>query len=655
MPEAFDVDRLHELKNLLLSIRRSHVATMNHYVSGDGHGFWHQPSKRGKASRSSTATCVSSLVRANLWEHPKRTWGTAQEVSEKLLKKEWQSAGLDENNPFTLSFIAEGVLDVAKAEDYDGKAEHLALVREEIVPLLAAHLNSEIAPFGVKGAVAIAPYPPSAYLTQVVFRVLDRCKEHVPLEPESLAAVRRWSVAEIHRQIALLATESRIADPLQLGYAIVLAVSSQSAETTTPEDKALFSGALRIFFEHQSADGLWPLSQPIFHYPDVGNAHCFEYELLTQLMGCEMLWEELLAHLDKLEKAAKRLTSSAFELGAQAGGQAMGWASGHHPQIAGPESWSTACVFDFVHGLDRLAAEANRRVLFREVGSIYSPPLRNAKRGEFAPDFQDAPLWDGSKDISLTETIFTRFVEPIANETASVAYGGSLSKSTAMAGILFGPPGTSKTQLAKHIANYLGWPLLSVDPSYVIQDGIDHIHTRANTLFRLLTMAEEVVVLLDEFDEMGRDRDKNNDILSRFITTSMLPKLAAINESRKIVVLLATNYVDRFDAAFSRGGRFDMVVQVMPPFADAKVEARIWKPVLADSIAKIKDAKRDDAKKHLQALTFLETVQLVKRLDGCDDPLDEINLAYKDCTLHRENDKWAKQCEKDRSHLRLPS
>ncbi len=90
----------------------------------------------------------------------------------------------------------------------------------------------------------------------------------------------------------------------------------------------------------------------------------------------------------------------------------------------------------------------------------------------------------------------------------------------------------------------------------------------ANRLFNMLETVEEVVVLLDEFDEMGRDRSETT-ILSRFITTAMLPRLAAINDQRKIVFLL-TNYVRNFDAAFSRDGRFDMRIQVMPPNLQGK-------------------------------------------------------------------------------------
>jgi len=639
---------------------------MNHYVSQDGKGFFHQPSKRETASLSSTATCVTSLVRAGLWKSPDRTWGSAEAISTRLLKRPWKSAGLSRNNPFGLSFIAEGVLDVSSAEDYPSKAKHLKVVYKKILPLLHDHLMSETSRFAVPGSVGIDPYPPSAYLTHIVFRVLKRCEANAPIPADVATAVEAWTISEIHRQIALIATASRIADPLQLGYAIVLSLAASADEEKSPEDKALISAALKLFFDQQGDDGTWKLSQPLFHYPDVGNAHCFDYELLTQLISCEPLQEELIPYLHRLERSVEHLNATSFDLGMKKGGLAMGWASGHHPQIAGPESWSTACAYDFVHALDRLVAEATRRALFREVGGVYAPPQRriNPNKLVFAEGFLDAPLTAGTSTLSLVETLRDRFVLPIGGEAKLISNGGRLSEKTPMSAMLFGPPGTSKTELAKHIAIFLGWPLLSVDPSYLIEDGIDHLHTRANKLFQMLEMAEEVVVLLDEFDEMGRNRAGNNDMLSRFITTSMLPKLAAINKERRIVFLLATNFVEDFDSAFSRGGRFDMIVQIMPPTIDAKLDAGKWSPHLRAAFETIHEKMLTTARAYLSDLTFLETNQLALRAENTSaDFYDELVLAHEACTLERteenektgENEKWKDICIRQRGSIRLPA
>ena len=70
-----------------------------------------------------------------------------------------------------------------------------------------------------------------------------------------------------------------------------------------------------------------------------------------------------------------------------------------------------------------------------------------------------------------------------------------------MSAIFFGPPGTSKTELTKTIAEYLGWPRLVVDPSYFVKTGMDNIQAQADKLFSMMSVVERVVVLLDEFDE----------------------------------------------------------------------------------------------------------------------------------------------------------
>jgi hypothetical protein len=164
-----------------------------------------------------------------------------------------------------------------------------------------------------------------------------------------------------------------------------------------------------------------------------------------------------------------------------------------------------------------LVAEAIRRALFEELGAIYSPPApepRSIDIKDFAPSpgFLDADLHYGDRVLSLRETIAGTFVLPIAQHAHRVARGGSLPQTTPMSAILFGPPGTSKTQLAEIISQFLGWPRLSVDPSCLVQQGLDRIQA--------MTIAEEIIVLLDEFDEMGRDRTRNQEVLSRFITTA---------------------------------------------------------------------------------------------------------------------------------------
>ncbi|HEY0013690.1 MAG TPA: ATP-binding protein [Allosphingosinicella sp.] len=575
------------------------------------------------------------------------------------MTKPWQSAGLEEDNPFSLSFIVQGVLDLCSYEPYERQNEHKSAIRDEIVPILLREIDSDDGALSTRGSIRIEPYPPSAYLTQLVFRTLTRLLDPSGDDHKRVSGhVRVWARGEIYRQLALIASDSRIADPLQLAYATILLATASPDEDLSPEEKGLTREALKKFFSCQLTDGTWPASQPLFHYPKVGNALCFDYELLAELLRCQPLQLDLLEFLPELRNAVTHLRHSAFEIRRNI----SAWASGHHPQIQGPESWSTASVYDFIHALDRLVAEAVRRTLFKEVRAVYQPPERSSEEPReldgFAPTFLDADVKVDGKKRSLRRTLRDYFVVPISREKHIVANGGQLSAHTPMSAILFGPPGTSKTQLAKMIGKFLGWPVLSIDPSYLVQDGIDRLYARANKLFSMLTMTEQVVVLLDEFDELGRDRSQSPEILSRFITTSMLPKLAAVNDERKLVFLLATNFVTQFDAAFSRRGRFDMILQVMPPTASAKQGYGPWSEILSASLGDLQGKLKKQALDCLADLTFLETQQLVSKLADRDgDPHDDFLLARDRGTLNQPNGDrgtWKESSREEEPLNRLP-
>jgi SpoVK/Ycf46/Vps4 family AAA+-type ATPase len=108
---------------------------------------------------------------------------------------------------------------------------------------------------------------------------------------------------------------------------------------------------------------------------------------------------------------------------------------------------------------------------------------------------------------------------------------------------------------------------------------MDGIQAEANTIFRMLEETERVVVLFDEFDELVRERGSATaQPFSRLLTTAMLPKLASIHRRATLVFIIATNNISEFDLAIRRPGRFDRILQVMPPTYDAKIAKKNWGP-----------------------------------------------------------------------------
>jgi SpoVK/Ycf46/Vps4 family AAA+-type ATPase len=81
------------------------------------------------------------------------------------------------------------------------------------------------------------------------------------------------------------------------------------------------------------------------------------------------------------------------------------------------------------------------------------------------------------------------------------------------------------------------------------------------------------VILFDEIDELIRVRDGvGSDPFGRFLTTSMLPKLAKLWEQRRVLFFVNTNDIEVADPAIKRSQRFDAAIFVPPPSFEKKKE-----------------------------------------------------------------------------------
>jgi SpoVK/Ycf46/Vps4 family AAA+-type ATPase len=194
--------------------------------------------------------------------------------------------------------------------------------------------------------------------------------------------------------------------------------------------------------------------------------------------------------------------------------------------------------------------------------------------------------------------------------------------------------------LAEIIAKTLGWPLLKLDPSHLTRDGLDRLHAETHRVFTMLAACEQVVVLMDEFDELVLARsDYYVESSSRFLTTAMLPKIAALADRRRIVYILATNRIERFDDAISRPGRFDLILPIMPPTLPEKL--RKWTTVAARLGELGLDGQNlpPMVAESLADLTFLEFKLLAPELSKAKNQthLEElVQDAVENCTMRQK-------------------
>lgn len=635
---AFDFTTLESLRLLSRQIQQDQATSLK-YFAYDG-GYEHFKGK-DKISVSSTATCVLSLVASDSWPSNK---AQTKALLETLIFKK-TSAGLPEENPFTVAWILETVTALLPRAD---ALENKCFAR-------IAEMEQTLQKVLEEGNVKIQTYPPSAYLTQLVVRTLQH---RTKLTPVLEKKVNEWAWAELTYQFSLIHAKSKTLDPLALGYLIMLVTAVTPRSKTEPEQTLILRTALKTFFDCQLKDGTWPLSRPLFHYEKFGNAHCYEYEMLTQLLLERELEDLLLDYLPNLGVAAQSVLNSGYRV--EDG--VLAWNSGHHPQLPHPESWATASVYHFAYALDRLLAQAVRRELFRYLDTPFPKAgMRGRTRDDFAKDFLDSTVDLEGRQSSLKDFLWEHFVAPLGKDVDIATASGALRKETPRSAIFFGPPGTSKTELSKLIAEFLGWPHLAIDPSHFLRNGMDGMQAEANIIFRMLAETERVVVLFDEFDELVRERGSSRaEPFSRLLTTAMLPKLANIHKRASLVFIIATNNIEEFDLAIRRPGRFDRVVQIMPPTYEAKITKKNWgSGGNVDLEAKLTDLGVEltpQIKEQLNDLTYGECNDFATILADAHNYQEAIKLLddhWRRCTLNGPIGKeesintWAERCKRE--------
>jgi ATPase family associated with various cellular activities (AAA) len=609
-------EELDRLRAYLERILAYAAESLLHFYDEPSGGFFHlvdpdKPAQAGDFSKASTATCISFLKRSG--QFADGPWAEkATQLRRSMVNSDWRTAKLPKGNPFTASFLLESIHLLL-----DGAEGDLPEAERKTVDKHLEKLKRQLRQG--RGGLEIGGYSRTAFLTHKAVRALSLWGKMDDVLHES---VSNWVWAHLREESVLVSADNPDADVFEIAYSVILANQLAPIESMTPQQRDVLRFALEQFFGCQNPrTGGWPRSRPLFHYPKLGDAHCFDYELLVPLLEDRQLLPLIFRNLKSLALAADVLDKTKFPL--RPGG--FGWASGHHGQTHLAESWSTASVFHFCYELHRVVAEAIRRSVFAYVGSEYVAPGTPGWKPSDTLDttFLDSPTSFDDSASSLRKAVEDGFVRPLVEQRGVVAQGRAFHADVAVGAILYGPPGTSKTRLARDIANCMAWPLLSIDPSHLTRKGLDEVHAEANRVFSMLESCEQVVIFMDELDELVRSREpERGELESRFLTTAMLPKLAQLNDRRRAVYLLATNHLEAFDVAIRRPGRFDKTFFVLPPNFASKADK--W-PIFMNYVESLSQPDEQAEMKTLIAdLTYAEAENLAKRLETLSDAWQEI-------------------------------
>lgn len=130
--------------------------------------------------------------------------------------------------------------------------------------------------------------------------------------------------------------------------------------------------------------------------------------------------------------------------------------------------------------------------------------------------------------------------------------------------LMFGPPGTGKTMLARALAHESGATFIHVRASDVVSKWYGEAEQKLQQAFDWASRERPSVLFFDEVDALARPREYSHEATHRIVST-FLENMDGLRELDGVVVVAATNRPYAVDEALTRPGRFDRLVEVPLP------------------------------------------------------------------------------------------
>lgn len=136
---------------------------------------------------------------------------------------------------------------------------------------------------------------------------------------------------------------------------------------------------------------------------------------------------------------------------------------------------------------------------------------------------------------------------------------------------LYGVPGTGKTAFAEALAGEVGLKIMKVNVGSMASRYINQTTEQLQDIIDSALRQAPCVLFLDEVEAIFPDRSRieRGDSEESKVVGSFLSSIEKLRAG-KVLIVAATNYKDRVDAAVIREGRFDFHVEVTVPDFEAR-------------------------------------------------------------------------------------
>jgi cell division protease FtsH len=187
--------------------------------------------------------------------------------------------------------------------------------------------------------------------------------------------------------------------------------------------------------------------------------------------------------------------------------------------------------------------------------------MPRTKPQQITPRSKSAVTWSDVAGVEETKEELREVVEFLSKPKHFKRLGAKVPKGI----LLHGPPGTGKTLLAKAVAHESGAQFFSQSASAFVEMFAGLGAARIRRLFRQAREHAPAIIFIDELDAVGAKRGSDISGERDQTLNQLLVEMDGFESEENVVVMAASNLLEKLDPALLRPGRFDRQVFVPPP------------------------------------------------------------------------------------------
>jgi cell division protease FtsH len=187
--------------------------------------------------------------------------------------------------------------------------------------------------------------------------------------------------------------------------------------------------------------------------------------------------------------------------------------------------------------------------------------MPRTKPQQIKPESGDSIDWSSVAGVEEAKAELQEVVEFLRDPKRFTRLGAKVPKGI----LLHGPPGTGKTLLAKAVAHESGAQFFSQSAASFVEMFAGLGAARIRRLFAEARSHRPAIIFIDELDAVGARRGSDHNSEREQTLNQLLVEMDGFASTGDLVVIAASNLLEKLDPALLRPGRFDRQILVSPP------------------------------------------------------------------------------------------